>query len=183
MVCDIEAIAGFLEPILAFQDSPVHVERTSAILTPLITFSTSLEGAEEFRISNMSHRVKLLTGFYDVKFPYPSNFVTEVISPSAPFNYHGNKLYLVSNQGNVIHSGNTQHPSVLFRINEFLMSTLPILIKPREDERDIVIADGSSMREIELKLVDRWFEPVKIKNPMVVTIKMEPIMEEQVWYG
>jgi hypothetical protein len=92
-------------------------------------------------------------------------------------------MYLVSKQGNAIHSANVQHPGVLLRINEFLMSTLPVIIKPREDDRDIVIGDGSSMREIELQLVDRWFEPVKIMNPMIVTIKMEPIMEEQVWYG
>jgi hypothetical protein len=92
-------------------------------------------------------------------------------------------MYLVSNQGSAIHSANVQHPSVLFRINEFLLPTLPVLIKPREEERDYQITDGSSMREIELKLVDRWFEPILLRNPMVVTIKMEPIMEEQVWYG
>jgi hypothetical protein len=131
-----------------------------------------------FVIRDMSHRAKLLTGFYDTKLPIISESFT-IESPSVPYVYHGNKLYLVSNQGNAIHSSNVQFPSVLFRINEFLMSTLPVLIKPREEERDVVIGDGGSLREIELKLVDRWYEPVKIRNPMIVTIKMEPIMEEQ----
>jgi hypothetical protein len=121
---------------------------------------------------------KLITGFYDTTFPVLSDDYDTIDSPSVPYVYHGNKLYLVSNQGVGIHSSNVQHPSVLFRINEFLMSTLPVLIKPREDERDVVIGDGGSLREIELKLVDRWYEPIKIRNPMVVTIKMEPIMEE-----
>jgi hypothetical protein len=137
-------------------------------------------GESAFEIVGMSHRAKLITGFYDAQFPIACDPLTmKIKAPSAPYVYHGNKLYLISNQGNAIHSSNIQHPGVLLRINEFLMSTLPVLIKPREDERDVMIGDGYSLREIELKLVDRWYEPIKIRNPMVVTIKMEPIMEEQ----
>jgi hypothetical protein len=36
---------------------------------------------------------------------------------------------------------------------------------------------------LDLQLVDKWFQPVKLLNPMIVTIKMKPIMEEQICYG
>jgi hypothetical protein len=105
-----------------------------------------------------------------------------IISPSVPYTYHGNKLYLMSHQGNVIQSCNVQSPGVLLRINEFLMSTLPVLIKPKKEERDVVIGDGTSLRQFDIKLVDRWYEPVILLNPMIVTIKMKPILLDNVYY-
>jgi hypothetical protein len=187
-VLDISDIARTLETMCALDNPERRLEFISDMtnVAPLMglqhrDFET--EELREFKVVGLSHRASLVTGFYDTPLPYPATYKTFVQTPSAPYVYHGNMMYLISKNGNAIHSANVQHPGVLFRINEFLMSTLPIIIKPREEDRDVVIGDGSSMREIELKLVDRWFEPIKIINPMIVTIKMEPIMEEQVWYG
>jgi hypothetical protein len=138
-----------------------------------------------WQITGMSHRAKLITGFYDCTFPIKCTDSLEGIisAPSVPYNYHGNKLYLMSNQGNVIQSCNVQSPGVLLRINEFLMATLPVLIKPKKEERDVVIGDGTSLRQFDIKLVDRWYEPVILLNPMIVTIKMKPILLDNPCYG
>jgi hypothetical protein len=130
----------------------------------------------------MSHHAKLVLGFYDVILPM-TDFYVYFSSRSAPYTSLGNKLYLVSDQGNVIQSSNIQKPTVIFRINEFIVATYPILIKPRKDERDVIIADGTNFHELHLKLVDRWNEPVFLSSPMLVTIKMKPIMEDVVNYG
>jgi hypothetical protein len=190
MVCDIGDLPNILGDMITKPLLPrIFTVDRKPLQSPLIGFKLIDKVTTdpiEFRIIGMSHRARLITGFYDAPIPNPSDpnvYKDYIQSPSAPYVYHGNMMYLVSKNGNAIHSANVQHPGVLLRINEFLMSTLPVIIKPREEDRDYVIGDGSSMREIELRLVDRWFEPVKILNPMVVTIKMEPIMEEQVWYG
>jgi hypothetical protein len=135
------------------------------------------------RFLDMSHRASLVMGFYDTPLPYPPSPAVKIISPSAPYACYGNMLYLTSKQGNSIHSANVQHPAVIFRIHEYLKYNMVLLCKPKKEERDEVIADPGALRQIDLSLVDRWFQPVKILNPMIVTIKMEPIMEEQIWYG
>jgi hypothetical protein len=178
------------------EDTTYHMDVIeSDLMRPILEFSfvssTTTDPNVEpdtdtlpFRFTNMSHRAKLVTGFYDTEFPYPATgFENKVKSPSAPFGCYGNLLYLTSKQANQIHSANVQHPGVLLRIHEFFKYNLQLIVKPRKEDRDIVIGDGTSLRQIDIQLVDRWFQPVKLLNPMVVTIKMKPIMEEQVFYG
>jgi hypothetical protein len=152
-------------------------------LKPMLKYEFTKNGqAIAFRFSDMSHRAKLITGFYDYNFKN-GEFSTTIWSPSAPLACFGNMMYLISKQGNVIHSANAQNPSILFRMHDLFKSPLPLIIKAKKGERDEVIADSSAMREIELQLVDRWLEPVKILNPMVVTIAMKPIKEDIPTYG
>jgi hypothetical protein len=63
------------------------------------------------------------------------------------------------------------------------MANMPIVQKPLKEERDEIIADGSSLRQFKITLTDRWLQPVKIKAPLVVTIKMQPIHEDVPTYG
>jgi hypothetical protein len=137
-----------------------------------------------FRFIDMSHRARLVTGFYDTSFPHPHNALANaILSSSAPYGCYGNVMYLASRQANQIHSANVQHPGVMLRIHEYFKFNLQLIVKPRKEERDIVIGDGGSLRQLDLQLVDKWFQPVVLLNPMIVTIKMRPIMEEQVSYG
>jgi hypothetical protein len=134
-----------------------------------------------FRFSDMSHRARLITGFYDCDFP--DGYLEKWTSISAPLVGFGDLLYLISNNGNVIHSANAQNPSILFRMHNVFRMNQPLILTPRKDQRDEVIADGTAMRDVRLRLVDRWLQPVKILNPMVVTIKMRPIKEDIPTYG
>jgi hypothetical protein len=138
-----------------------------------------------FRFNDMSHRARLVTGYYHYDFNNPENAEAEMqqTAPSAPLAHFGNMLYLVSNNENVIHSSNCQNPSVIYRIQQTFIPNQLILQKPLKEERDEVIADGSSLRQLKLTLTDRWLQPVKIKCPLVVTIKMQPIKEDVPTYG
>jgi hypothetical protein len=158
------------------------IDETKTVLEFSFTVNNS---PVPFAFRNMSHRARLVTGFYDFDFSHPNNEELKLAqpSPSAPLPHFGNLLYLVSNNGNVIHSTNCQNPSVIYRIQTPLSANMPILIKPLKEERDEVIADGTSLRNLKLTLTDRWLEPVKIKCPLVVTIKMQPIKEDVPTYG
>jgi hypothetical protein len=140
--------------------------------------------AKEFYFTGMSHRASLVMGYYDYDFDSDDNIRQEVQkSPSKPLVHFGNMLYLVSNNGNVIHSSNCQNPSVIYRIQQVLMANAPILQKPLKSEREEIIADASALREFKITLTDRWLHPVKIKAPLIVTIKMQPIKEDIPTYG
>jgi hypothetical protein len=83
-----------------------------------------------------------------------------------------------------MYSSNCQNPSVIYRIQQPMQGDrMAILQKPLKSERDEIIADGSALREFKLTLTDRWLEPVKIKCPLVVTIKMKPIKQDIPTYG
>jgi hypothetical protein len=136
-----------------------------------------------FRVVRMTPNVKIFTGFYDNPPSEPHKYYASLDAASVPMPYFGRAFYLKSCEGNVIHSAYVQNPSVLFRINEFIKEGIPLIVKPYKDQRDDVIADGTSLRKIELELVNRWMQPVRLQNPMIVTIKMEPILEDVVTYG
>jgi hypothetical protein len=179
---DAMEVASVLNKLLEDVDEPkLKFAQDGPML--LITLVQSTE-CLDFKIIGMSHRAQLITGLYDVSLPLDCIFSDSTVhAPSVPYIYYGNKLYLTSDQGNVIKSSNVQCPTVIFRINEFLMSTLPILIKPRKEERDVVIADGTNFHEIRVKLVDRWQQPVILKSPMIVTIKMKPMLLDTPAFG
>jgi hypothetical protein len=153
-----------------------------APLKPKLEFGLTRQGTPlSFKFTDMSHRARLITGFYD--FDFPDDYLEKWISPSAPLVGFGDVLYLMSNNGNVIHSANAQNPSILFRMHNVFRYQQPLILQPRKDQRDEVIADATSTRELRLKLVDRWLQPVKILNPMVITIKMKPVKEDVPTYG
>jgi hypothetical protein len=183
MSCDVMDVATTLSA-MTMNDGVLNMNGLKFVQDgTLLKIAMYYEGAFVFfKITRMSHRAKIITGFYDADF---STFERElyVYSPSAPYVYHGNKLYLTSDQGNVIKSCNIQSPTVILRINEFMMSGLPLLIKPRAEDRDVIIADGTNFHQISVKLVDRWYQPVILKSPMIVTIKMKPVLLDTPAFG
>jgi hypothetical protein len=133
-----------------------------------------------FRFDHMTHRIKLLTGFYDKIFdPY---FEQTIHAPSCPLTYFGNHFYIMSKQGKGIQNSLMGSPNVIFRMNGFLKENTPLIVKSvRKWERDEIVCDRDSLTEFDLQLVDRWYVPLKIKRPVLITIKMCPLPEEYPW--
>jgi hypothetical protein len=151
-----------------------------------LEFSLTVGGTgTKFGFADMSHRASLVMGYYDYDFKANWDNPTSLtqISPSKPLAHFGNMLYLVSNNGNVMYSTNCQNPSIIYRIQQVFNQDSPVLQKPLKSEREEIIADGSALREFKMTLTDRWLHPVKIKAPLVVTIKMRPIREDMPTYG
>jgi hypothetical protein len=88
---------------------------------------------------------------------------------------YGNVLYLKSNQGNalgVIIEGNKYHTPCIYRINNFLKPGLPIISNQKGDR---VIVNAEAAKTITMQLVDFMYEPIVLKSPMFVTLKIKLI--------
>ena len=135
----------------------------------------SMEDTKEFQIIDASHRVKLLLGLYHSKFPINSNASKSIIADSTPMLTYGNVLYLKSNQGNalgMIIEGNRYHSPCIYRINNFLKPGLPIISNQKGDK---VIVNAEAAKTITMQLVDFMYEPIVLKSPMFVTLKIKLI--------
>ena len=136
----------------------------------------SMEDTKDFQIIDASHRVKLLLGLYHSKFPINSNSENNtIIADSTPMLTYGNVLYLKSNQGNalgMIIEGNRYHSPCIYRINNFLKPGLPIISNQKGDK---VIVNAEAAKTITMQLVDFMYEPIVLKSPMFVTLKIKLI--------
>ena len=136
----------------------------------------SMEYTKDFQIIDASHRVKLLLGLYHSKFPINSNSENNtIIADSTPMLTYGNVLYLKSNQGNalgMIIEGDRYHTPCIYRINNFLKPGLPIISNQKGDR---VIVNAEAAKTITMQLVDFMYEPIVLKSPMFVTLKIKLI--------
>ena len=135
----------------------------------------SMEYTKDFEIIDASHRVKLLLGLYHSNFPINSNASKSIIADSTPMLTYGNVLYLKSNQGNalgMIIEGDRYHTPCIYRINNFLKPGLPIISNQKGDR---VIVNAEAAKTITMQLVDFMYEPIVLKSPMFVTLKIKLI--------
>ena len=135
----------------------------------------SMEYTKDFQIIDASHRVKLLLGLYHSNFPINSNASKSIIADSTPMLTYGNVLYLKSNQGNalgMIIEGNRYHSPCIYRINNFLKPGLPIISNQKGDK---VIVNAEAAKTITMQLVDFMYEPIVLKSPMFITLKIKII--------
>lgn len=133
----------------------------------------SFEYTRPFTITNASHRVKLILGLYHTKFPIESNSNNTIIANSTPMLNYGNILYLKSLQGNsvgMIHDSMNVHAPCIYRINTFLKAGLPLLSDKKGDK---IIVNAEAAKTITMQLVDFMYEPVILKSPMFITIKIK----------
>ena len=145
---------------------------------PLITTITdagtlSFQYTKPFQLTDASHRVKLILGLYHMKFPISCDSNNFIIAASTPMLNYGNVLYLRSLQGNsvgMIHDSSNVYAPCIYRINTFLKSGLP-LISDRKGDKIIVNAEAA--KTITMQLVDFMYEPVILKSPMFVTLKIK----------
>ena len=150
-----------------FTEANVTVELTES---NVLRFSSNFD----FSITECSHRIKLLIGAYHMKLPVHSTD-TELEIASTPMLSYGNVLYLKSQQGNamgVIIENGKYHAPCIYRINSFLKPGLPLICDKKGDK---VVTNAESAKVITMQLVDFMYEPVIIKSPMFVTIKINVI--------
>ena len=131
---------------------------------------------KDFQIIDASHRVKLLLGLYHTTLPVSSTDKVYAC-PSPPITNYANKLYLVSLQGQAIHStkeGMEYTPSVSCSIDTFIKPGLP-LIKDFDLNPIKTVIQASDLSRSSMTLVDFQFEPVVLLSPLFVTLKIKPL--------
>ena len=129
-----------------------------------------------FTITYATHRAKILLGLYHSELPISSDG-TELISPSPPITNYANKLYLVSLQGQAIHTtknGMEYTPSIACSIDSFVKSGLP-LIKDFNINPIKTVINVADLYRSSMTLVDFQFEPVVLLSPLFVTLKIKPV--------
>ena len=129
------------------------------------------------KITDASHRVKLLLGLYNMKFPIVSKD-SLIEAESTPLVSYGNVLYLKSHQGNSVGmtlDDKNYHTPCIYRINQFLKSGIPLISDKKGDK---IIVNAEAAKTITMELVDFMFEPVILKSPMFITIKIKMIENE-----
>ncbi len=98
----------------------------------------------------------------------PSNVDPVIEATAAPVLNYGNVLYLSSFQGNVIQS---RLDRTDYMRNSFIKSGLPLIVNKKGDKTE-VNKNAASM--IKMTLVDWKYEPVILKSPMFIALKIKP---------
>ena len=133
----------------------------------------SFQGSRAFEFTDASHRVKLILGLYHMKFPVKSDENNFITADSTPILNYGNVLYLKSLQGNsvgMIHDSANVYAPCIYRINTFLKSGLPLISEKKGDK---IIVNAEAAKTIKMQLVDFMYEPVILKSPMFITLKIK----------
>lgn len=129
-------------------------------------------------IESVPHRIAMLMGLYNTPLPIVLNTGDIYHVQDIPILNLSNKLYLVSLQGQAIHSsiGNKEYtPSVIANIDTMIIDEAPIMVnfdgfgKPIKTK---INTDG--LKQIEMRLVDFQYQPVELRSPLFVTLIIKP---------
>lgn len=172
---------------LKFEDRYNYtIKQIEAVLNPLAevsfkyndtTRTFTIKTQTPLTITSISHRAALLTGLYNTSLPIvlPSNATYNI--KDIPILNH-TKLYLVSLQGNAIYSniGEQQYtPSVIGTINTFTVDKKPLIYDFETEGKPLKIKTFTdSLKFLELSLVDFQYQPILLKSPLFITIKIKP---------
>ena len=162
---EIEDLARILTELFTTCDVTVELDASGVLL---------FKAPIEFQIVRASHRVKMLLGLYDTELPLTSSN-SVIKASSAPLVSFGNVLYLQSLQGSNIGTRvdkNYYSAPIIYRLNTFMKSGLPIISNKKQDK---VTVNIDAAKCIKIRLVDFKFEPVILRNPLFVAIKIKPI--------
>ena len=188
----IEDSSGFYEPKMTYtftDRSAYDIDELPAMLTEMFSPSgvsvnmredgcLELNGSKDIRITACSHRVSLLLGIYNIKLPILSSETGVIVCPSTPMVTYGNLLYLKSHQGNSVGmmiNDKNYHTPCIYRINQFLKSGVPLISDKKGDK---IIVNAEAAKTITMQLVDFMYEPVVLKSPMFITVKIKMIPNE-----
>jgi len=148
-------------------------------------------GEKTFTILDCSYNVMLLTGFYSETFPLISQLngtAYEIISQSVGYTLSTPILYLVSNVGN--HSyrpmgrlsvnekidNEISSSKIVMRLNNSFSANYPIVVNNGDFQTDI---STNELSNIQFTLIDANMKEIKLLNPMYITVKIEPIPDEE----
>jgi hypothetical protein len=127
----------------------------------------------------MSEKVKMLPGLYDVDSTAPVSQTYDATHKAltftnAPMLCFGNVLYLISSNSSVIgvnDSANGEYKlSIAYKYGELIIPTCPMVSKKRGFW---ITCRGEDLSRVEFQLVDWKFNPVKILNPIHISIELE----------
>ena len=177
---EIEDLARILTELFTTCDVTVELDASGVLLfkAPIESAKQSASQASrseraEFQIVRASHRVKMLLGLYDTELPLTSSN-SVIKASSAPLVSFGNVLYLQSLQGSNIGTRvdkNYYSAPIIYPLNTFMKSGLPIISNKKQDK---VTVNIDAAKCIKIRLVDFKFEPVILRNPLFVSIKIKP---------
>ena len=155
-----------------------HLNSCQSVLIFKNMNNRTISVTSKYNISfiNGSHRAKLITGLYNCqKFDIEANVETEV--PDLPILDLANKLYLVSLQGVAVgsHIGNQEYtPSIIANIDTMVIDNEPIIVNYDTTKPIKVKCNTDSLKYLEMRLVDFMFQPVILKSPLFITLKIKP---------
>ena len=125
----------------------------------------------------MAHLAKLITGLFNVKDQFDIPHDEETFVPDLPILDYANKLYLISLQGQAVHSNIRRveyTPSVMASIDTVIEPFAPIIIDYDSSKPIKIKTYTDSLKYIEMRLVDFMYQPVILKSPLFVNIKIKP---------
>ena len=143
----------------------------------------SLKPTENIAFKEGSHRAKLICGLFNCKeFEVDANEEKNV--PDLPILDFANKLYLVSLQGVATHSsiGNQEYtPSIIANIDTMIMDQEALIVNYDLTKPIKVKVNTDSLKLLEMRLVDFMFQPVILKSPLFITLKIKPATEANMY--
>ncbi len=132
-------------------------------------------------IMECTPRIKNLLGLYNTKDYIIIN--RSYIIQDIPVLQH-TKFYLVSLQGQAITSsiGDKEYtPSVIGNIDTIIMDRKPFIYNFEKEGKPLKIKTYTdSLKHLEMSLVDFTFQPVILKSPLFITIKIKPAKDADV---
>ena len=131
----------------------------------------------------LSHRVALLTGLYNTKLPLKCKYNKFYYIQDIPILNH-TKLYLVSLQGNPMYAniGEQQYtPSIIGNIDTLTANKEPLIYNFEKEGKPLKIKTYTdSLKNLEISLVDFQFQPIALKSPLNLCIKIKPAKDVDV---
>jgi len=127
---------------------------------------SSSEGS--VRITEASHRAKMLLGLYHTELPIEGVSIT---CPSAPYLCYGNVLYLLARHGAPVAFGTKnkeEYHCIVYKSFEFLHRGLPIICR---HEGVTIRTTADSFQALQFTLVDMMLEPIILLAPLYITIE------------
>ena len=132
-------------------------------------------------LQNGSHRAKLITGLYNTKeFILEPNI--ESLVPDLPILDFANKLYLVSLQGQAVSSNlNDQEytPSIIANLDTIILDNEALIVNYDQAKPIKIKCNTDSLKYLEMRLVDFMFQPIILKSPLFITIKIKPVEKQE----
>ncbi len=144
----------------------------------------SLKPNQSITFKEGSHRAKLITGLFNTKKGYVFPNGIECNVPDLPILDFANKLYLVSLQGIAAHStiGDQEYtPSIIANIDTMILDQEALIVSYDMAKPIKIKVNTDSLKYLEMRLVDFMFQPVILKSPLFITLKIKPSTNADVY--
>jgi len=130
---------------------------------------SSLSGT--VRISEASHRVKMLLGLYHTELPIEG--AAAVVCPSSPYLCYGNVMYLMARHGPPVGFNGTKNKEeyhcIVYKSSEFMYRGLPIICR---HDGITIRTTAEAFCSLEFTLVDMMLQPIQLMAPLHLTVEL-----------